>query len=179
MAERDVEQKAILRRRMRLVRDVIDDRLLRSVTLWADVAALAAYDAAATVMGFAGVNGEPDSEPLVARLARDGKRLVLPRAEGDRIVPCLVGDGVIAGRFGVPEPQGQSVPLDEIDLVMVPGLAFTLDGARLGQGGGHYDRYLAELGGRCPTVGVCFTEQIVDDLPEELHDVRVHTVIHA
>jgi len=162
---------------MRMVRDMVDDHLLRSVQLWAQVAQRPEYASAQTVMAFVGTNGEPDTDGLFARLERDGKRLVLPRVEGERIVPCLVGDGLRPGAFSVPEPAGEVCPADEIDLVLVPGLAFTAEGVRLGQGGGYYDRFLAALA--CPTIGVCFTEQVVDELPREPHDVAVGALVNA
>jgi 5-formyltetrahydrofolate cyclo-ligase len=172
-----MDDKPAIRRRMRLLRDLIDDRLLRSVQLWAAVAELADYASAETVMAFVGTHGEPDTDPLFARLERDGKALVLPRTTGDRIEPALVGTGLRAGALGVPEPLGDAVEPGSIGLVLVPGLAFTVDGARLGRGGGHYDRFLA---GCCaPSVGVCFAEQLVDDLPVEAHDIRVGRVVTA
>ena len=63
-------------------------------------------------------------------------------------------------------------PIDPaaIDIVIVPGLAFTRDGRRLGQGGGFYDRFLAQLPADCTTIGVGFAEQLLDDLPVEPHD---------
>ena len=170
-----MDDKAAIRRRMRLMRELIDDRLLRSVQLWADVAALDAYRAAETVMAFVAGPGEPDTDPLFARIQRDGKTLALPRLVDDTIVPALIGEGLVPGRFGVPEPSGDSVAIDSIGLVLVPGLAFTSTGARLGQGGGHYDRLLA--GSSCPSVGVCFAEQLVDALPLERHDEAVSRVV--
>lgn len=160
-----------------MVRDMVDDRLLRSVQLWAQVAEQPEYAGARTVMAFVGTNGEPDTDGLFARIERDGKRLVLPRLVDDRIVPCGWGDGLRPGAYSVPEPTGDACPVGEIDVVIVPGLAFTAGGARLGQGGGHYDRFLTTV--TCPTIGVCFTEQLVDALPGEAHDVGVHTVVSA
>ena len=64
-----------------------------------------------------------------------------------------------------------------LDVVVVPGLAFTADGRRLGQGGGHYDRFLPRLRPECRTVGAAFAEQVVDDLPTEPHDVRLDLVV--
>lgn len=170
-------QKAEFRRRMRMVREIVDDRLLRSVSLWAAVASTEAYERAATVMAFVSVDGEPDTDPLLARVALDGKRVVLPAMDDDRIVPRLIGSGLAPGPFGVPAPQGERVELAELDLVIVPGLAFTSDGRRLGRGGGHYDRLLAALPGSCHTIGVCFVEQLVDELPIEPHDRHVDEVI--
>ena len=65
--------------------------------------------------------------------------------------------------------------LSGVDLVFVPGLAFTRDGARLGRGGGYFDRFLSRFEGT--SVGVCFQEQVLDELPEEDHDQRVDHVI--
>ena len=169
--------KATLRRRMRMARDLIDDRVLRSVGLWSELADLPAYRDATTVMGFVGGRGEPDTESLFARIAAEGKTLVLPSVNGERLVPKLVGSGLAEGAFGIPEPQGEPISPIGLDLVIVPGLAFTRDGRRLGQGGGHYDRLLAELPPSCTTVGVCFAEQIVDDLPFEAHDRNVDHVV--
>jgi len=169
------EAKAALRRRMRLMGDLIDDRLLRSVQLWADVAARAEYARAPVVMAFVTLAGEPDADPLLARLDRDAKTLVLPRIAGAGLAAARVGEGMIPGTRGVPEPSGDVVELDIHDLVLVPGLAFTIEGARLGRGGGHYDRFLRT----CPatTIGVCFAEQLVDELPLETHDICVSAVI--
>ena len=71
-----------------MVRDMVDDRLLRSVHLWAQVAALPEYASATTVMAFVGVKGEPDTDSLFARLAADRKTLVLPRMVDRAIQPA-------------------------------------------------------------------------------------------
>jgi len=162
---------------MRMVRDIVDDRLVRSVQLWAAVAALPEYAAAHTVLAFKGFNSEPDTDALFARVAADGKRLLLPRIEDGAIVVVDADGPMATSRIGVSEPQGPALPLDVVDFVIVPGLAFTIDGYRLGYGGGFYDRFLPQL--TVPNVGVCFVEQIVDALPVEAHDVRVQRVVTA
>jgi len=169
--------KPTLRRRMRLVRDLVDDHLVRSVELWAAVAATPAYAAATGVMAFVGCKGEPDTDPLFARLAADGKRLLLPRVEDGRLVVCDGTGPMAVSPFGVSEPTGPPVPLGDVDFVIVPGLAFTAEGVRLGYGAGFYDRFLPQLS--VPNAGVCFTDQLVDELPTEPHDVRVQQVISA
>jgi len=172
-----MNDKPTLRRRMRLVRDLVDDHLIRSVQLWAAVAATPEYEAAPTVMAFVGCKGEPDTDPLFARLAADGKRLLLPRVEDGKLVVCDGTGQMAVSRFGVSEPTGPSLPLSEVGFVIVPGLAFTADGVRLGYGAGFYDRFLPQLS--VPNAGVCFTEQLVDELPTEPHDVRVQQVVSA
>lgn len=174
--------KSELRRRMRQARDMVGDHLLRSVELWAAVAELPGYRAAGTVMAFVGAKGEPDTDPLFARLARDGKRLLLPRVEDGRLV---VGDGAAPrtiSQFGISEPTGPALPLAVVEFVIVPGLAFTPAGDRLGYGAGFYDVFLAALATMAPgvpNVGVCFAEQLVESMPVEPHDVRVQRVISA
>ncbi len=172
-----MNDKPTLRRRMRQVRDLVDDHLIRSVQLWAAVAATPEYAAASTVMAFVGCKGEPDTDPLFARLAADGKRLLLPRVEDGTLVVCEGTGPMTVSAFGVSEPTGPALPLSEVGFVIVPGLAFTARGVRLGYGAGFYDRFLPQLS--VPNAGVCFTEQLVDELPTEPHDVLVQQVISA
>ncbi|MEO7370443.1 MAG: 5-formyltetrahydrofolate cyclo-ligase [Ilumatobacteraceae bacterium] len=169
--------KASLRSRMRMVRDMVDDHLMRSVQLWAKVAEMPEYIRADSVMAFVGFGGEPDTDPLFARLSVEGKRLLLPRIEATGIV---VADGdwpLVQSKFGVPEPTGPAVDVSEIAFVIVPGLAFTTAGDRLGYGRGYYDRFLPTLG--ATSVGVCFADQLVDEMPLAAHDVRVDRVVSA
>jgi 5-formyltetrahydrofolate cyclo-ligase len=156
---------------------MVDDHLMRSVQLWAKVAELDGYRRANSVMAFVGFNGEPDTDPLFARLSVEGKRLLLPRVEASGIV-AVEGDAPrVNSKFGVSEPIGPPVELSEIDFVIVPGLAFTVAGDRLGYGQGYYDRFLPTVS--APSVGVCFTEQLVDEMPLTEHDVQVGTVVSS
>jgi 5-formyltetrahydrofolate cyclo-ligase len=172
-----VIDKPTLRRRMRQACELIDDRTLRSVQLWAAIADLPQYHSATTVMAYAAMASEPETDGLFARLARDGKVLVLPRIVGDLLEPALVGDGTKAAVWGIHEPQGASVDPATIDLVIVPGVAFTAQGGRLGHGKAYYDRFLPTT--RAFTVGACFHEQLVDELPLEPHDVVLDHVVAA
>ena len=172
-----VIEKAALRIRMRMVRDMVDDHLMRSVQLWAKVAELESYRRAATVMAFVAFKGEPVTDPLFARMVADGKRLLLPRVESSGLVAADGSSPLVASTFGVREPTGPAVGLGEIDMVIVPGLAFTPAGDRLGYGQGYYDRFLPTV--PAASVGVCFADQLVDELPVTAHDVRVGTVVSA
>ncbi len=172
-----MDEKAAIRTRMRMVRELVDDRLMRSVQLWAAVAELPEYQQASTVMAFKGFGSEPDTDPLFARAAAEGKRLLVPRIEAGEIVVCDADGPMVRSRIGVEEPQGPALPIDLIQFVIVPGLAFTPDGYRLGYGGGFYDRFLPRV--PAPNAGVCFAEQLVDELPVEAHDIRVRRVISA
>src|SRR5690606_18813616 len=98
------------------------------------------------------------------------------------MTPAIVADpgSLPAGRFGVraPSPQARAVPLAEIDLILVPGLAFDTEGNRLGRGAGFYDRFLATREGAAPPAcGVCFEAQLVDRIPTEPWDVPMNAVV--
>ena len=83
------------------------------------------------------------------------------------------------GAFGINEPQrGVPVRPEEIDAIVVPGVAFTADGVRMGRGKGFYDRYLSQKGFAALKIGVCYREQLVDDIPAEPHDVAMDVVIY-
>lgn len=112
---------------------------------------------------------------------RLGKRVVFPRV-ADRLAGLLelrqVGgwSDLEVGTYGIQEPteRAPEVAPGELDLAVVPGVAFTAGGRRLGQGGGFYDRLLPRL--EAPAWGVCFDAQVVEDLPAAPHDAPVDRV---
>jgi 5-formyltetrahydrofolate cyclo-ligase len=111
-----------------------------------------------------------------------GKELALPRfepASGSYLSAAVrsLETDLKPGQFGTcePAPGCQSVPLNRLDFALVPGVAFTLDGRRLGRGKGFYDRLLAGIRGlKC---GVAFDQQLVDAIPTEPHDCRVDCIL--
>jgi 5-formyltetrahydrofolate cyclo-ligase len=83
-----------------------------------------------------------------------------------------------SGAYGIFEPQsGELYRAEEIDLMVVPGVAFSADGRRLGRGKGYYDRYLSRDGFRACCIGVCYDCQLREDIPAEPHDKRVEKVV--
>ena len=132
-----------------------------------------------TVLAFSPLPGEVNIEPLLHELDAEG-RLVLPRVDGWGLSLHRVASPGLLGRgaHGIAEP-GPDLPRatpGEIQTVLVPGLGFTEAGARLGRGGGYFDRLLPTLGAR--RVGVCFSLQVLPDLPTEEHDAPVDIVVH-
>jgi 5-formyltetrahydrofolate cyclo-ligase len=151
--ERDVDAvKRTLRREMREMRKQLPDRVERSIHLWSHVRGIPAVRAARTLMVFASVPGEPETAPFIEWCRSAGKHVVLPEDESP------------------PDPA-------RLDVVVVPGTAFTADGRRLGQGGGWYDRFLPAVRPDCTTIGVGFDPQVVDHLPMESHDVRLDMIV--
>ena len=140
-------------------------------------------------LSFVGVRGELDTAPLHRALLDAGARLWLPRIEGPGVLACYeVRDlhALCHGPHGLrePAPEGERLTrasLSSLDLVLTPGVAFGRDGARLGQGGGYYDRLLGDAAGgaRPVCVGVGFASQLVDAgmIPMDPHDVPLDGVL--
>ena len=86
---------------------------------------------------------------------------------------------LVPGAFGIlePGPDARLCSPGEIDLLLVPGVAFTCGGLRCGRGRGYYDRYLAQTAFRGFRLGVCFAHQLIDALPAEAHDVTMDCVV--
>ena len=124
---------------------------------------------------FAALQTEPD---LLSLLAENGKTFCLPRVSGGEMTFHAVThrNELIPGAFGILEPAATAASVVP-GLIVCPGFAFTRSGARLGKGGGFYDRYLAKHPAR--TIGVCFSCQVVEDLPCEPHDQAVEALIDA
>ena len=141
---------------MRALRRDIDDPDGRSSRIWDGVRDTPSVRAASVVMVFASIAGEPETASFIDWCRREGKRVILPDADP-----------------AAPPPESP----EHIDVVIVPGVAFTEAGDRLGQGGGWYDRVLASVRPDCVAIGVCFVEQVVDAIPVEPHDRRVDVVV--
>jgi 5-formyltetrahydrofolate cyclo-ligase len=139
---------------------------------------LVEWRSARAVLLFVPLADEPAVFPLVAAALSAGKRVALPAFEREtgtyqaRVITNPETD-LITGRFGVPEPRPGClvVPVATLDFTVVPGVAFTPAGERLGRGLGFYDRMLANF--RAVSCGVGFEEQIVAELPVEPHDVQL------
>lgn len=172
--------KQLLRKRMRQLNRAVSaaDRSAAGERLCCRVEALPEFAAARCVALFAALSDEPDTRPMLERWAA-GRRIVLPRVEGDAMRFYDYDPASLrSGAFGIDEPQqGEACDPADIDLVIVPGVAFTASGARLGRGRGYYDRYLSQPAFRAFRVGVCYAHQIVDALPVEPHDIPMHRVV--
>jgi 5-formyltetrahydrofolate cyclo-ligase len=177
-------EKNALRAQIRagLKRMPLERRVAASVEACARLAEQAVWQKAQSILFYAPLPEELDVWPLLMTALAAGRTVSLPRfdAEQKNYVACHIRDAardLREGQFGILEP-GELCPrisLNRLDLILVPGIAFDLNGYRLGRGKGHYDRLLAEAGG--PTCGVAFDEQIVSQIPTEPHDVRLNCIL--
>ena len=133
------------------------DRVVRSGRICAGIVDSPAWKASKTVVLFSPLRSEPQIGNLPITAEQSGKTTIL--------IPSTL------------RVESELVMPHEPDLILVPGLAFSRDGHRLGRGGGFFDRFLAGRGAGAFKIGVCFAFQLLDALPTEPHDVIVNTVM--
>lgn len=178
------ETKAALRKEMRAVLRSLDDvqrgqagrqacDRLREQRVWREARA---------ILGYAPVPPELDIWPMVAEGLAAGKLVCLPRyvREIDHYEAAQIREpqrDLQPGNIGIREPaiHCAAIPLNRLDLILVPGVAFAVNGARLGRGQGYYDHLLATFEGiKC---GVSFDEQVLSTLPTEPHDIHLDCIL--
>lgn len=179
----DTTHKALLRESTRAARQGI---LAEKRPAFARAAADRALELqevlrATHVLGFAATPEELDPDPLLQALHARGATICLPRITGPGALSVHAyapGVPLEDGPFGLRQPPADAptIALDVIDLVIVPGVAFDSTGARLGFGGGYYDRLLARLP-LATRVALAFDNQVVAKVPEGPHDQRVDIVV--
>lgn len=169
---------------MRAVRKGIprEARAERSRKLGERALGLPELAAPKVVAAFVAIRGEVNLAPMLAELRARGATIALPRV--DREAQAIVlhahahGDPLEESGFGVPEPAPDAPPvaLGEVDLVLVPGLAFDPRGYRIGYGKGYYDQLLPTLPNAF-RLAVGYDFQLVAEVPELPHDVPVNAIV--
>lgn len=181
----DAGGKAGIRKRVLGLRDALDeaDRKLRDALIAERVAAEPSYARARSILFYASFRSEVGTGALIVRALAEGRRAVLPRVDSGRGALSLRMIGSLSdarpGYMGIPEPPetAEEVPLDGIDLVVVPGVAFDTQCVRVGYGGGYYDRLFAGCRRRPVLLAPAYEVQIVEAIPSEAHDVRMDMIV--
>ena len=125
---------------------------------------------------------EIDLGAFIDRMLSSGRMVVAPRWNGETyeiaVLKGLDAQHLRRGPMGITEPvDAEIVPPDKVCAWIVPGLAFTRDGRRLGYGGGWYDRFLAAASKDSVKLGVAYSFQVVEDLPAEPHDIPLTAIV--
>ena len=139
-----------------------------------------------TVAVYLSLPTEPGTDPLITAIHEVGHEVVAPRITGSELawVALEVDAPLAVGPMGIREPRGPALAGDVLaltDLILLPGLAADRHGHRLGQGGGFYDRALAQIpdrasGGPLRAV-VLFDDELLDEIPVEVHDLRLDAAL--
>lgn len=179
-----MEEKAVLRRAIkeRLTRLSENDRRVESQVIIRELRKLCMK--ATTIAAYSPYLDEPNITPLIEEWLEQKKVICLGKNSGNRMVMHSISslDDVARNPVtNIPEPTSNS-PIDEktIDIVIVPGRAFTKDGVRMGRGNGGYDIWIRAQRKRNPLtrfIGICFDSQILQEIPIEEHDERVDRVV--
>lgn len=151
-----------------------------SARIQARLITLAAFVEAKVIALYCSTRAEVLTEELFAAARQAGKTVAFPRICGPVMEFVAVDDPetLTPCTYGICEPAfGHVVPLTEIDLIVLPGVAFDRYGMRLGYGKGYYDRILADRDERTTLVGLAYDFQIVEQLPVEPHDVALDIVL--
>ncbi len=140
-----------------------------------------AWQEARIVALFASLPTEPVVEFLWDSIRQDRKKACYPKVNGENLSLISVNDPseLVASRWQLREPvmrEPNLQSLEKIDLILVPGLAFSRNGERMGRGGGYYDRLLARESLHARKIGVCFDMQVLRDLPLESHDILMDEI---
>lgn len=139
------------------------------------------YKNAKTIYGYLPYNQEVRTVPMLQKALDDGKRVAVPKCYGNEMRFIYMDDlsKVESGYCGIPEPIADGpVADDPTALVLMPGLAFTERGERMGYGGGFYDKFLASEPNH-PTLALCYAFQMVEYIPTEDYDIPVDCVLWA
>lgn len=181
-------RKQALRQRIIAARENLaaSERLRLSHAILGSVSGLHAYQQASTVLAYLNFRAELDTGHWVAQALHDGKRVLLPRVNkaSKHLDLYQVKDlqhDVAPGLWGIREPLIERCIKEEapgtIDFILLPGVAFTRDGGRLGYGGGFYDKLLARMPHRPTLVAAAFGLQVVADIPLEDTDRTVDWLV--
>lgn len=144
------------------------------------------YKKSETVMVYISFGNEVDSRKLIEDCFKNGKRVVVPfcQKDGMKLIPTEIKDlesDLVTDDMGYIQPKKDSIrPVDtsEIDLIVLPGIAFDRKGYRVGFGAGYYDRFLGKLNFTIPTIGIAYDYQMIESfITMESHDIPVDYVI--
>jgi len=176
-----IEEKKALRTFIRKKERTLDPtyKAESSEAICRHLLALDEYKSAKIVFAFAGTEKEIDTSLFMNETIAAGKTLILPRCAAEHAIDlCVVRsmDDLEAGAYGILEPKTvRKADENNIDVILVPGLAFDRNGGRMGFGKGYYDRLLESS--KAVKIGLCYDFQILEKIPTESHDVPMNFVI--
>lgn len=174
--------KAELREHMKKKRRMLTKEEMRekSAAITESLFSIGALDKADVVMVYLSAFKEPDTSGIIKRLSEQGKKIAVPISNTDTctITPSYI-DGMndlIKGAYGIWEPsQVREVRVEDIDIILVPGLAFDKECRRCGFGKGYYDRLLSQS--RAKRIGLCYDFQVMNKIEADEYDMPMDTIV--
>jgi len=166
--------------------EAISNLVLGELNRLSPITSASSASSASIVAVYVSTETEPNTAILRAALRAAGATVLIPRVLGESLEWCVDHDQLplIDSRWGIAEPTGPAVgsgatPLLASSAIVVPALAIDASGFRLGQGGGFYDRALAELGSsnRPIVIGVIYDDEFIETVPRETHDIQIDVIV--
>jgi 5-formyltetrahydrofolate cyclo-ligase len=184
-------RKQLLRRRAYDARNAQPDKDTASRRAIATLVELPEYEQAGTVMWYVDCRSELRTQHALPDALASGKRIIVPYCTADERGDNKLGlwllesmDELVVGKWKILEPPrdrwgapGKEIPPQELDFVVVPGVAFGRDGARMGNGQGYYDRLLNSVPPNCSLVAPCYESQLMEEIIMGPHDVYMDKVV--
>ncbi len=174
-------RKTILKARMGL-NDM--DWQQKSISIFKNLCQLKNFKSSTNIMTFMDFKREVSTNPINDWILMQNKNLIIPRVVKNNPILelCIIKDinNMELSNLGIKEPKSTHkdfVEPKDIDFVIIPGVAFTTDGARLGYGGGYYDRIIPLMIKKPLIVAPAFELQIIDNLPLEPHDINIDMIV--
>jgi 5-formyltetrahydrofolate cyclo-ligase len=174
-------RKEIIKRRDKLS---LYNRQIKDTKIKERLFSLPEYLSAQMVLLYASFRSEVETMSIIRESIAKGKRVVVPKVDAEmhmlRLYEIKNTDELHDGYMGIPEPvlrDERIVPIEDIDLIIVPGTAFDFSGNRLGYGGGYYDILLSKRSRKIPAIALAYEEQLVDSIPSEEHDINVDMIV--
>lgn len=179
------EEKKLLRKKVsKAIKEIPSeyrdnkDRLINDSLL-----SLTEYQQASVIMAYYPLPDEVDIKPFLGKVLIDKKELILPRIVKDNFEMTVhrvttLSENLVEGEMSLTEPESslEEILPENIDLIIVPGRAFTRKGKRLGRGKGYYDRFLTDAL-NAVLISVCYEEQLFDEIPTEKHDRKIDILV--
>lgn len=168
------KRKSLLNRE---IKEILDDNIFNKIIK------SEAYKRAETIFIYVSFSGEVDTHRLIEYALKDNKVVCIPKViskkDGMKAVQINSLKELTEGLYGILEPSSfqKEVSKDKIDLVFMPGVAFDMNGGRVGYGGGFYDKFLKEVSKDTIKIALAYDFQILNKVPIEPHDEKVNGII--
>ncbi len=178
--------KAVIRKEIIRIRDSIDRQAkrIKDTEIEKNLLLQKEFEIAKNIMVFASFRSEPDTYGIMQKSFELGKRVILPKVNREShellLYEIIDINELAPGYMNIPEPdvpETRSFHAEDLDLMIIPGIAFGRKGERIGYGGGYYDRLIQTIKRRPPLVAIAYDEQIIEKVPVLDHDINVNKII--
>ena len=176
-----MEKKNNIRKELLAIRESLSEETVQEksqdICNW--LLKMTCFDYAKWIYGYMPIRNEADIRPFLVHLLKKGKKIALPRVEGDTMEFYQINsfEDLEEGSYHILEPKKESPKAEGGGFILIPGVAFDREGGRIGYGKGYYDKYFASHNQPLIKIGIAYTIQIVDTIPTTSLDVQLDGLV--